>query len=167
MIVDGDALVKGGSSLWFTGCSHFGHKAIIKLANRPFESLEDMDETLVSNWNRVVREDDMVFHLGDFSWKDPEGYKKKLNGEIIQIRGNHDRDLPWVSVPYVDLRVAKNRLILFHYPIEEWDGWFKGTKHLHCHTHSHDRLTAERRINVTVEANDYTPVALNTILYKY
>lgn len=157
-------MLKRGN-IWFTGCTHFGHANIINLANRPFENVTQMDETLISNWNSVVQNTDTVFHLGDLAWEGHEDVTDRLNGFKVFIRGNHDPKDPDWGEQYVDLRVAGKRLILFHYPIEEWDGWFRGSIHLHCHTHKTTRWTAERRCNVTVEAWDYTPVALNSVLY--
>ncbi len=164
MIMDGDKMLERGS-IWFTGCTHFGHENIITLASRPFDNVRQMDETLIQNWNSVVGPNDTVFHLGDVQWDHRKDTMSLLNGYKIFVRGNHDpRDPDW-GEQYIDLRVAKHRLILFHYPIEEWDGWYRGSIHLHCHTHQKRRWTAERRCNVTVEAWDYTPVALNSVLY--
>ena len=138
------------------GCTHFGHKRIIDLANRPFESVEEMDETLIRNWRRVVKPDDVVYHLGDVG--DPETLGK-LTGRIVQIRGNHDSH-KIKSTHYAEVRHNKRLLCLFHYPIEDWNEWHKGAIHLHAHTHSHAFRSAERRGNVCVEAIDYTPVRL-------
>jgi calcineurin-like phosphoesterase family protein len=55
-------------AIFFTGCTHFGHANIIKLAQRPFASIEEMNEVLVERWNSTVGSDDTVYHLGDFSW---------------------------------------------------------------------------------------------------
>ena len=55
--------------IWFTADSHISHRNIIKYCKRPFSDVEEMNETLISNWNKVVGKDDFVFHLGDFSAK--------------------------------------------------------------------------------------------------
>ena len=52
---------------FFTSDTHFGHENIIKYCNRPFTSTEEMDKALISNWNKVVKPEDTVFHLGDFA----------------------------------------------------------------------------------------------------
>lgn len=151
--------------IYFTGCTHFGHKNIIRLANRPFDSVEEMNETLRDNWNRTVKDNDTVYHLGDISWEDdPLEDTVWLKGSHVYIRGNHDQNFPFKMHDYIELKEGGNRFILFHYPIEEWNGWYKGSFHLHCHTHQHEKWTGERRYNVTVEANDYRPVSLDEII---
>lgn len=60
-----------GSKVYFTSDTHFYHSNIIDFCKRPFKNVEDMNETLIENWNRVVGQDDIVFHLGDFAWEDP------------------------------------------------------------------------------------------------
>ena len=51
--------------IWFTSDSHFGHRNIITYSSRPFSSVEEMDETLIQNWNSVVKPNDLIFNLGD------------------------------------------------------------------------------------------------------
>ena len=93
------------SNFWFTSDTHFGHKNIIEYCNRPFKTLEDMDNTIIRKWNERVKPDDIVFHLGDFCFRNSPGgklgegtihnaiyYEKQLNGKIILIQGNHDRN---------------------------------------------------------------------------
>lgn len=75
---------------WLTSDSHFGHDKIRGYCNRPFKTVEEMDETIISNWNKLVAYNDTVFHLGDFAFRNPELYKGRLNGTIIHIKGNHD-----------------------------------------------------------------------------
>ena len=48
---------------------HLGHKNIIKLCDRPFKSLEEMDNVIINNWNKVVTDEDIVYVLGDFAYK--------------------------------------------------------------------------------------------------
>lgn len=81
------------SETYFTSDLHFGHINIIKYCNRPFGSVEDMNSTIIENWNSVVKKGDTVYHLGDFSFgdKDPYHWLDKLNGNIILLQGNHDR----------------------------------------------------------------------------
>lgn len=84
--------------IWYTSDSHFSHENIISYCNRPFSCAEEMNRTIVSNWNSIVSPDDRVFHLGDFcfSWSrdeftQPRHLIQQLNGKITLIRGNHDK----------------------------------------------------------------------------
>ena len=82
-----------GEKLFFTADTHFNHANIIKFCNRPFKSVEQMNETLITNWNSVISEDDIVFHLGDFCLGGAAEWTKlldRLNGKIYLILGNHD-----------------------------------------------------------------------------
>lgn len=54
--------------VFFTSDTHFGHSNIIKYCNRPFKDKDEMNETLISNWNKVVPEDGIVIHCGDFAF---------------------------------------------------------------------------------------------------
>lgn len=79
---------------FFTSDTHFGHANIIKLCNRPFKDVEEMNEKLIENWNKVVSEDGTVFHLGDFAFGGSGLWNSvipRLNGQIYLIIGNHDR----------------------------------------------------------------------------
>ena len=82
-----------GSNLFFTSDTHFYHGNIIRFCNRPFKSVEMMNETIISNWNNTVGQDDIVFHLGDFCLGGSAEWNKildRLNGKIYLIMGNHD-----------------------------------------------------------------------------
>jgi len=52
---------------WIIADTHFGHKNVIKYCNRPYSSVEEMDKILITNWNKEVAPDDIVYHLGDFA----------------------------------------------------------------------------------------------------
>ena len=80
---------------FFTSDTHFGHKNIINLCNRPFDDVTHMNEMLVVNWNKVIGQDDTVYHHGDVALgtiHESLQYIKRLNGTKIQIIGNHDRN---------------------------------------------------------------------------
>ena len=75
------------SKIWYTSDTHFGSERTLELSKRPFKSVEEMDNTIISNWNKVVAPEDYVFHLGDFG-----DYKrvKELNGKIVLVKGNYE-----------------------------------------------------------------------------
>lgn len=80
------------SKIYFSSDHHFYHANIIKLCNRPFSSVVEMNETMVRRWNETVSPDDTVYYLGDFSlaFRPVELFTHRLNGSKILIPGNHD-----------------------------------------------------------------------------
>lgn len=82
------------SNRFFISDTHFGHKNIINYSDRPFGNFEDMDWQIVNNWNHVVGDTDVVYHLGDVAMGDStrwDNILKSLNGYKILVTGNHDR----------------------------------------------------------------------------
>lgn len=77
---------------WFTSDQHFWHANIIRYCDRPFSSVEEMNEALIRKHNEIVKPEDTVFHLGDFSlaFRAVELYAKRLNGKNYLVPGNHD-----------------------------------------------------------------------------
>jgi calcineurin-like phosphoesterase family protein len=151
--------------IFFTGCTHFGHENIIRLCNRPFSSVEDMDEQLTERWNKTVGKDDLVYHHGDFAFRgrqDNVQILKRLNGKITLLQGNHD---PVIWGQHIhEYKANKKLIVMCHYPIEEWNGYFRGAIHTHCHTHKPNLVSAPRRFNVGVDSCNYTPISLEEIL---
>jgi predicted phosphohydrolase len=81
---------------WVTSDTHFGHAAIIKYCNRPFKDAKHMDNEIIKRWNRVVKQDDTVYHLGDFALTAKKVKIKilnQLNGHKVLILGNHDKTI--------------------------------------------------------------------------
>lgn len=81
------------SNIYFTSDTHFSHNRGFLYEPRGFSSIEEHDETIVENWNKVVKPEDIVYHLGDTMLNDNEkGIEcfKRLNGQIFIIWGNHD-----------------------------------------------------------------------------
>lgn len=78
--------------IWFTSDQHYDHNNIIKYSNRPFATVGEMNEELIRRHNALVKADDIVYHLGDFSLNKqaPVKYLSRLNGEHHLIMGNHD-----------------------------------------------------------------------------
>lgn len=154
---------------WFTADHHFGHEKIIAYMERPFSSVEEMDEEMIARWNAVVAPGDMVFHLGDFAWRDPDRYLAKLNGQKRLVRGNHDsrkmlrKTDGWATVnDLLSVTVEGQRIVLCHYGLRVWPGSHKGA--LHFYGHSHGTLEGDSQsIDVGVDCWGFTPVALNQI----
>ena len=168
--------------IYFTSDTHFGHRNIIWRSNRPFKNIEEMDEQLIKNWNRVVKPSDEIYHLGDFAWQvSPTRLKEimeQLNGHKHLILGNHDKEKMvkhcnlWESVDYYkELKIDDYKVVLFHYPIADWNGAFNGTVHLYGHVHNTFDMREEmdlrhhnkRSFNVCADANNWTPVSWKEI----
>lgn len=85
------------AKIFFTGDLHFGHENVLAFDKRPFATVEEMDAELIRRWNNKVGKGDLVYVLGDMIWKtrndDAPSLIKSLNGQIILIKGNHDRFL--------------------------------------------------------------------------
>jgi len=82
--------------IYFSSDHHFYHANVIRFCDRPYKDVEEMNEALVKNWNAVVKPEDTVYYLGDFSMalRPVELYTKRLNGRKILIAGNHDWCFP-------------------------------------------------------------------------
>ena len=68
------------SGVYFTSATHFNHTNIIRFCSRPFKDVEHMNESHITNWNRVVGPEDIVFHLGDFCLDGSAEWVNVLNG---------------------------------------------------------------------------------------
>lgn len=133
--------------IYFTADMHFGHENVIKFDNRPFKSLEEMDEELIKRWNNKVGKADLVYSLGDMFWKNQDyvtNILKRLNGQIILIKGNHDRWLHNAKnksllaglKDYDEITIDSKKIVLSHYPIHFYNGHYHGAIMLYGHTHS-------------------------------
>jgi calcineurin-like phosphoesterase family protein len=133
-------------STFFTGDTHFGHKNIIKYCNRPFSSVEEMDQQIIKRWNSKISKKDLVFHVGDFCFGDRDSdfdkYFYALNGRIIFIKGNHD-SLAWKNkdkfesfcAGYYEAKIDNQIIVLNHYAMRVWNKAHYGTWHLYGHSH--------------------------------
>ena len=120
---------------------HFFHENLIKsLDNRAFESVEAMNSYMIEQWNSVVRKNDEVVILGDFSgakWDKTAPIVKELKGKKYLVTGNHDKFVKdksfdpslfkWVG-PYLELKDNNRKVILCHYPIMCYNGQYNFSK---------------------------------------
>lgn len=154
---------------------HFGHANIIPFSSRPFKSVQDMDETIIRKWNDKIKDNDIVYILGDISFYDKKQTKKilqSLKGKKVLILGNHDKDAPKECFMYVkDYHKIKpqegnNKIVLCHYPILEWDGFFNGTIHLYGHVHNTIIINIPNAYNVGADILDFEPCTLDEVIEK-
>lgn len=114
--------------IFYTSDLHISHANVIRFDNRPYESVAEMDEALIKNWNETVSDKDTVYVLGDFCWLTDTGWEKnlaKLKGTKILINGNHDIKNMSRSVrkyfqdvkDYKEISDNGRRVILCHYPM--------------------------------------------------
>lgn len=172
---------------FFTSDIHFNHSNLIALGHRPFKDVDEMNDTIVKNWNSVVRKNDEVFFLGDWGLGHKEHADKikelifSLNGTIHFIVGNHDKDIlktcakRFASITHLkttriyDSRNKKSvKVVMCHYPMLEWDGSHKGTIHLfgHCHGNLNKMFWKKgtKRHDVGVDVNDFKPLSEEDVL---
>ena len=138
-------------AVWFTSDTHFGHANIIKYCNRPWSSVDDMNDGMINNWNSVVKPEDEVWHLGDFCMGStkPKDWIPRLNGNINLVRGNHDKHVCdqgfYSDQDYKELRINKKTFILFHFPLRTWNKNHHGSIHLFGHVHGSMTVNCGRK----------------------
>lgn len=165
--------------IWLTSDTHFGHENILRYCDRPFGSIEEHDDALISNWNQVVQSGDVVIHLGDFMYRSDRtwGYfLSKLHGDIYLIQGNHDYGLDeavsagikgvyqWWAYP---LDKRPKGIFLCHYPMRTWSGLRRGVPHFYGHLHTRPARPFKRHpftCDVGVDNHAYFPVNLEKLL---
>ncbi len=168
--------------IFFAADTHFGHANIIRFCNRPFDSVEEMDETLVDNWNNKVSGNDTVYFLGDLFFRAlPDRILDilgRLKGRKHLVIGNHDSS--WMTKElvaqhfidasnFLDVSDGGMHLVMCHYPLLCWGGEGKSWM-IHGHIHNNRHMdywpllqTRERVLNAGVEINGYVPVTFEEL----
>lgn len=165
------------SKVFVTSDLFIGRENIIKLANRPFKSVNEMNMTLINNWNNKVTNDDIVYVLGNLAW-DPltaEVVVSKLNGKIFVMLGQYDDSLNEIAkyhqgkiniIPYQIVADSESNIVFSHWPLTIWSG--KDMGHIHVHGHAYNSmktdLTKENRVNVCTDHWQFAPIDLNYII---
>jgi calcineurin-like phosphoesterase family protein len=155
---------------FFTSDHHFNHKNIIKYCSRPYEDIEEMNESLIENWNKVVGQGDLVIHIGDLGFFKNKQHMfdtvAKLNGRKWLIMGNHDNfriaDYYEAGFEFVsDKPVIYNEFfILSHKPIFITENMPYVNIYGHVHDNPMHKDRTENTWCVCVERTNYTPVEL-------
>jgi calcineurin-like phosphoesterase family protein len=167
---------------FFVSDTHFGHANVIKYCDRPFESVEGMNRTLVANWNSVVQQDDIVYHTGDFSFmneKETEKVIQQLNGRKHLIRGNHDKMFKksdalhkyFESVSdYKEIHVhlkdgSSQMIVLCHFPMITWHKIHRGSWmiHGHCHGNLKPYPMKAKIMDAGVDPCGFFPISLREV----
>ena len=180
--------------IWVISDTHFRHQNILKFTDNTtgnlvrghlFKDVDEMDEHMIEKWNSVVKQGDIVYHLGDVVMGDKEWFKQnwpRLNGSKRLIVGNHD-DIKFLSSGGFFKKVQMWRmfpefgLMFSHVPLHEsnllrltekggnWPDDCEALMNVHGHIHQNPSPAGPYR-NVSVEAVDYTPVNIEELRVK-
>lgn len=175
---------KVGDQVFFCGDTHFLHSNILKFCHRPFEDIDEMDAMLMANWNEVVGEDDVVYHLGDFAMG-PSGRVReileRLNGRIRLCEGSHEQSALAKGNRGVFEAVADGYYLTFedeggdrlpggiflsHYLHKTFPHSHHGSWHLYAHSHGRlDSYAAAegRLLDVGVDSHEYRPWTMDEV----
>ena len=169
--------------IYFTSDLHFNHGNILAYEpiTRPFATIDEMNETLIANWNGVVKPEDTVYVLGDFAMgpaADVRGLVSRLNGTIKLVRGNHDTPAKLkiyqemgIEIKDIEYLTYKGRFfILCHFPIasEEFMQMVVNDNseviNVYGHVHSSDQKGFYKgTYHIGVDTNNLTPISIEQV----
>jgi len=159
---------------FFTADQHFNHKNIIQYCQRSFKNVDEMNETLINNWNAKIKRNDFVYVLGDMIWQEPvKEILDKLNGRIIYIYSmeySHEAVLKYSYrfeqiIPLLTIKIQKFDIYITmcHYcmrafPKSHYNQW-------HLFGHSHGRLESiGKTLDVGVDSHNFYPWSLEEVI---
>ncbi|GLU29488.1 metallophosphoesterase family protein [Brucella sp. NBRC 12950] len=156
-------------NIWFMSDTHFGHANIIKYSRTQFDSVDEMESTIIESWNEKVSSQDLVYHLGDFAWsaKDAKRVRPKLNGSIRLIVGNHD-DIPALASAGLFQRIQMWRqfseigVTASHVPMRR-EQIRHGSMNVHGHVHGNTNGLESFHFDVSAESLNYSPIHFDVI----
>lgn len=174
-IVNENVLNLEDKRIWVWSDTHFYHENIIKFCDRPFGNIYHMNNTLISNYNSVVKKDDVCIWVGDVALGPTLNYDEMnkildmCHGYKILVIGNHDIG-KWDRFNFQEKYVVYNyqNFLFTHYP---WELVPKGYYNIHGHIHANPnpdvKLNNPRLFNVNCEFHDYQPISLNKIAENF
>jgi calcineurin-like phosphoesterase family protein len=174
---------------WFISDTHFGHKKILEYEkeSRPFNSVEEMNETIIDRWNNTVRYHDIVYHLGDFCFgRKHMEIAARLKGNKKLVLGNHDIYPSSDYLRYFDKLYGClfwKRCVLTHMPVHTNGLGSRWLLNVHGHLHSKrvqqlnpdnfqlsylrdDYVEDINYFNVSCEQNNLTPIHADVIMER-
>ena len=166
------------SDIWLISDTHLGHDKEFIWKARGFQSVEEMNAIIIENWNKIVKPDDIVYHLGDVIMGDLNAglaLLKQLNGHINLAIGNHETSARLEAFNNLSnftniqfgyrLKTKKKTFLLAHYPILTGNFDNSKTYSLHGHTHSSNPFCEyDMMYNVNCDAHNCAPIAYEDIL---
>ena len=181
--------------VWITSDTHYGHTNICRgvtnwrLPNgdipvnqtRDFPTIEKMNAAIVNNINSLVGQDDILIHLGDWSFGGFEKIEEFRNRIICQnihlVLGNHDHHIDrnrgdirklFLSVSWFEqFEYMGETIECCHYPISSWSNLRKGRVHLHghCHLPHNQKISNGRRMDIGMDGNpEFEPYDLHEVI---
>ncbi len=164
------------SKIWVISDTHFFHKKIIEYEQRP----ENYNELMIKNWNSMIEWNDTVIHLGDLIFQKSPSVLEQLTGNIILVRGNHDREtINWYlshGIKFVvdkfTLNIYRLNILFTHIPEPKLSSEIDLNIHGHLHRKSHretgiaDYETSGKYKLFSIEMENYKPVLLESFLTR-
>jgi calcineurin-like phosphoesterase family protein len=159
--------------IFFVADTHFGDEAILHYENRPFKTVDEMDSSIIKDWNKTVDDSDTVFVIGDFGGVGRE--KKilnKLNGKKILIKGNHDLKsnqeyrLDGFAEVYDFPVIFEEFWILSHAPIYVNTNMPYANIFGHVHNNPIFKDYSNQHFCVSIERLNYKPISFDEIKRK-
>lgn len=158
--------------IFITSDLHLDHTNIINFCKRPFLNIENMNKTLISNWNNIISNKDKVYFLGDLAYgrgsKSTDYWLKKLNGKITFIRGNHDKSN---NIPFHESYILEYRgyeFFLSHEPEKvpkDWDGWVICGHHHNNKPLKYPFIDKNNKIiNISTDLTKFRPVNIDELI---
>ncbi len=152
--------------IFFTADEHYGHYNVIKHSNRPFKSLEEMEEEIIKRHNSIITKKDTVIHAGDFCIKNKQytgSIIKRLNGKHIFLKGNHDYWLGRKNLTMFERKIEKQYIVVCHYCMRTWPKSHYGSWQLFAHSHGNLKLYYPTQMDIGVDTNNYYPYSFEEI----
>jgi calcineurin-like phosphoesterase family protein len=180
--------------IFFSSDTHISHKNIVRGTTswrnedgsipmgsvRNFDTIEDMNETIIKNFNDRIGQDDLLFLLGDVAFGGYQNIEKFLDRltckNVSLIYGNHDQNIKknvyglqdrfMGCMDYREINLKDQDFVLCHYPLSSWHKVNKGVIHLHGHVHlpEHLKFSRGKKMDCGVDGNNLKPYHIDEII---